>query len=258
MKIKEIILPMIWPKPIASVICFIVFFAFSPFRQALAQPPTAAEILQRSIDYHDPERLWGRFKGTLTVVAEYPERQPRVSTIAMDQPGDTFWITMVQDGVEKALSLQQGVCSLSFQGSENFSAAIAEKERLTCERAQMWRDYYSYLYGLPMKLQDPGTILSPVVQEVNFHGKRTLVLEVRYDPDTGSDLWYFYLDPETYALQAYQFYHDKAANDGEYILLEGEIQVGTMRIPQDRSWFTNKEGRFLGKDLLRKATLTGE
>ncbi|WP_143542326.1 DUF6503 family protein [Robiginitalea sediminis] len=230
----------------------------SPATPLSAQTPTAAEILERSIDYHDPERLWGRFKGTLTVVAEYPERQPRVSTIAMDQPGDTFRIIMVQDGVEKALSLQQGVCSLSFQGSETFSAAIAEKERLTCERAQMWRDYYSYLYGLPMKLQDPGTILSPVVQEVDFHGKRALVLEVRYDPETGSDLWYFYLDPETYALQAYQFYHDKAANDGEYILLEGEIQAGTIRIPQNRSWFTNREGRFLGKDLLRKATLMDE
>jgi hypothetical protein len=79
------------------------------------------------------------------------------------------------------------------------------------------------------------------------------VLKVTYDPEKGSDTWYFYFDPKTYALAAYQFYHDPAKNDGEYILLEGEAEVGSMRLPKRRSWFTNKEDRFLGTDLLREA-----
>ena len=103
-----------------------------------------------------------------------------------------------------------------------------------------------------MKLRDPGAILSTKVQEVTFHGMRLLALEVRYAPETGSDLWYFYFDPATYALRAYQFYHDKAKNDGEYILLEGEVEVGGMRLPEKRSWYYNKDDQFLGTDVLQK------
>ena len=115
----------------------------------------------------------------------------------------------------------------------------------------MYRNYYSYLYGLPMKLRDPGTHLDPKVEKKNFHGKDYWVLEVRYDPEVGEDLWYFYFNPDTYAMEAYQFYHDVAKNDGEYILLEGEHRLGGMRIPKIRTWYTNKEEKLLGTDTLQ-------
>jgi len=115
----------------------------------------------------------------------------------------------------------------------------------------MYRDYYSYLYGLPMKLRDPGTRISPKVEKRSFHGKEYWVLEVRYEPEVGQDLWYFYFNPDTYALEAYQFYHDKDKNDGEYILLEGEDRLGGMRLPKIRTWYTNKEEKLLGTDTLQ-------
>jgi hypothetical protein len=102
-----------------------------------------------------------------------------------------------------------------------------------------------------MKLRDPGTRLSPEVEKRTFHRKEYWVLEVRYDSEVGQDLWYFYFDPETFALQAYQFYHDKAENDGEYILLEGLHRLDGMRLPKIRTWFTNKEGKLLGTDTLQ-------
>ena len=57
-----------------SLLLFVFPLLFSPAMPLRAQTPTAAEVLQRSIEYHDPQGLWGRFKGSLTVVAEYPER----------------------------------------------------------------------------------------------------------------------------------------------------------------------------------------
>jgi hypothetical protein len=140
---------------------------------------------------------------------------------------------------------------LSFGGKDEFSDAIAAEHRLTCDRAKMYRDYYSYLYGLPMKLHDPGTRLSPEVKRETFQGNEYWVLEVRYDPDVGQDLWYFYFNPETYAMEAYQFYHDRSKNDGEYILLEGEQDLDGIRLPKTRTWFTNKEKKLLGTDTLK-------
>lgn len=216
-----------------------------------AQNPTAEEILSRSIQYHDPNGVWGTYQGSFVVVMETPGEAPRRSEISMDQPADRFRLYVQKGEMTKTYEWNSGTCSLSFNGKAEFSQEVAEEHRLTCERAEMYRNYYSYLYGLPMKLRDPGTRLSPGAQKREFHGKEYWVLEVRYDPEVGEDLWYFYFNPDTYAMEAYQFYHDVAKNDGEYILLEGEHRLGGMRIPKIRTWYTNKEEKLLGTDTLQ-------
>ena len=80
--------------------------------------------------------------------------------------------------------------------------------------------------------------------------REVLALKVTYDAAVGEDIWYFYFNPETYAMVGYRFYHDEAANDGEYIVLEGmEIQNG-LRIPKNRTWYTNADHTLLGTDYL--------
>jgi hypothetical protein len=112
----------------------------------------------------------------------------------------------------------------------------------------MYRNYYTYLWGLPMKLRDPGTIIDDNVHRVNFFGQELLEMKVTYHEEVGGDIWYFYFHPETYALSGYRFYHDEAANDGEYILLEDEAQIGDFRIPAQRHWYTHGERQYLGSD----------
>ena len=232
---------------------FLTLFLLTCSWHLSAQAPTAAEILGKSIAYHDPQSVWGRFDGSFSILMETPDKPDRLSYIRLDQPRSHFGIRIVQDGVETELELRRGDCTLRYNGSETFSEEVASTYRLTCERARMWRDYYTYLYGLPMKLHDPGAHLDPRVERKEFHGKSYWVLRVTYDPETGSDTWYFYFDPQTFALEAYQFFHDEAKNDGEYILLEGEAMAGSMRLPKKRSWYTNKEHRFLGTDILQEA-----
>jgi hypothetical protein len=45
------------------------------------------------------------------------------------------------------------------------------------------RNYYTFLYGLPMKLADPGTIIDPVVVKKEFMGKEYLVLKSNMKKD---------------------------------------------------------------------------
>jgi hypothetical protein len=75
-----------------------------------------------------------------------------------------------------------------------------------------------------------------------------LEIKVTYDPEVGADIWYFYFDPSTFALSGYRFYHDESKNDGEYILLEGEITINGVKFPEKRAWHTHKEGKYLGND----------
>ena len=218
-----------------------------------AQQLTATELLEKSIAYHDPQGQWGRLRADFEILAERPGGSDRLSTIHMDQAASLFRIRVEQEGVTKTYQVHGGHCRLWYQGEAGFPEETAASENLTCERASLLRDYYSYLYGLPMKLRDPGTVMEPEVTRADFHGKEYLVIEVRYEPGTGSDTWRFYFDPETSALGAYQFFHDVAANDGEYILLEGEAAIGTMRVPELRKWYRNDTGDYLGSDRLRPA-----
>ena len=85
-----------------------------------------------------------------------------------------------------------------------------------------------------------------------FKGKEYLVLKAIYDESVGKDIWYFYFNPETYAMEIYQFFHDEAKNDGEYILLTEEEAINGIKMPKNRAWHTNKEDKHLGIDILKK------
>ncbi len=116
----------------------------------------------------------------------------------------------------------------------------------------MYRNYYTYLYGLPMKLKDPGTIISPRVLEKKIHGSSYLVLEVNYEPEVGSDTQYFYFDKNSYELKRYQFFHDKSKNDVEYVILENELEIAGIRITKNRSWYYNSDNTYIETDILSK------
>lgn len=238
------------PNPCLPLLCLMLLGPLHAPAQETPLPD-GQTLLANSIQYHDPAGVWGSYQGSFVVVMETPGEAPRRSEITMDQPADRFRLHVQKGDTSKTYEWNAGACALSFNGKTDFSQQVAEEHRLTCERARMYRDYYSYLYGLPMKLRDPGTRINPGVSRKEFHGKQYLVLEVSYDPEVGKDLWYFYFNPETAALEAYQFYHDREKNDGEYILLEGEHRLGGMRLPKIRTWYTNKEGKLLGVDTLQ-------
>ena len=84
-----------------------------------------------------------------------------------------------------------------------------------------------------------------------------MVLKATYDTSVGSDVWYFYFDPETYAMEVYQFYKtddkgDVKPDSGEYILLADEETVSGIKMPKIRAWYYNKDDKYLGTDTLEK------
>ena len=102
-----------------------------------------------------------------------------------------------------------------------------------------------------MKLKDEGTIIQDKVEKKTFKGKQYLVLKATYKKEVAKDTWYFYFNPKTYAMEVYQFFHDVSKNDGEYILLTEEEIINGIKMPKTRAWYTNKEQKLLGTDILK-------
>jgi hypothetical protein len=226
-----------------SLLCFVNVF--------YAQDLSSIDILNKSIEYHDPDEQWKVFKSTLIISQSTPSRPDSERRIFMDRVSGEFSYVIGRDGGEVECLLSPDTCKYWWNENHIIPDSIKVKYQLTPERAEMYRNYYLYLYGLPMKLKDEGTILQDTFEEVTFFDRDSYKLKVTYKEEVGSDIWYFYFDKNTFAMVAYQFFHDESKKDGEYILLEKEKRIQDIRIPKIRTWYTNAEGKLLGTDTLR-------
>ncbi len=228
----------------------LILFSVGLSSHLFAQNLTATELLNKSISYHDPDNNWVKFHAMLKFTDERPGQKSRYSEVELDNTKSFFRLKQQrgETTIEREAMVEN--CTNKLNGSLEISDEDMETHRLSCDRTLTLRNYYLYLNGLPMKLKDEGTILDPEVKKTEFMGKSYLQLKVTYDAEVGSDTWYFYIHPETYALEGYRFYHDESINDGEYIVLEDEMEVQGIKLAKKRKWYTNKEQKHLGTDVL--------
>ncbi|MDB9720611.1 DUF6503 family protein [Winogradskyella sp.] len=220
----------------------------------IAQNITAEALLEKSINYHDPTDSWKTFKGKFKVVMTTPNAPARTSLIRLDLRNEFFSIKATKHTVTTVYTLTKGKCYMVYNG-KNIDSIAAKEKNMSCNRATLYKNYYTYLYGLPIKLRDPGTNLSKTVEKRTFKGKEYLVLKVTYNEAVGSDVWYFYFNPNTYAMEVYQFFKTDAngkvkPKSGEYILLSEEAIVNGIKMPKLRAWYYNKDDSYLGTDTL--------
>lgn len=230
----------------------LLFLAVTISLQSFSQQLTGTQLLEKAIQYHDPNGNWETFKGTLFITMEIPKKVSRESEITIDLENQYFYVKATSGKNTTEYSIDKGHIQIGFNGEKNLSETVLKKNKLSKNRATMYQNYYTYLYGLPMKLKDEGTIINHKVEQKKFKGKDYLVLKATYKKDVGKDTWYFYFNPTTYAMEIYQFFHDETKNDGEYILLTEEETVNGIKMPKNRTWYMNKDDKLLGTDILRK------
>ncbi|MFZ1809162.1 MAG: DUF6503 family protein [Cyclobacteriaceae bacterium] len=196
---------------------------------AVAQEMSATSILEKSIQYHDPKGQWSTFNHEMEFVSERPNGPDRKSRATIDNNKGYFHLE--ENGNKMTVTMDD--CTDIPEGK-------------TCEDVKRTRNYYVYLWGLPMKLKDKGTAIDSKVMEEKFEGKDCYMLRVPY----AEDIWFFYINMATYKMEGYMFYKDEPTKKGEVIYLDGEERVGDMRIPKNRKWVTTPDSRVLGTDVL--------
>ena len=203
---------------------------------SFSQEITGSQLLEKAINFHDPNNNWETFSGTLYVTMNTPNRSPRESKITIDLSKEYFSVIAKRDTIITEFIINKNDVNFSLNGNKYPSQKLQKDYSLNKERANLYKNYYTYLYGLPMKLKDEGTILHEKVEKKSFKGKDYLVLKVTYPKEIGKDTWYFYFNPKTYAMEVYQFFKDESKNDGEYILLSELETINDIKMPKIRAW----------------------
>lgn len=222
----------------------------STYTSIIYSQKSATEIIDLSIEFHDPYSNWHIFSAELDFTVERPDKSSSNRRVIMNNAESSFnFYAQYEEGILNYKVLEN-IADAMWNNNRQIPEEYQKKYRISKDRALMYRDYYAYLYGMPMKLKDKGTIVDPDVQKVSFHGEEYYRVKVNYEESVGSDTWYFYFDPYTYAMEAYQFYHDESANDGEYILFEEIVEKDKIMLPRIRKWYYNQDSTYLGTDIL--------
>jgi len=206
---------------------------------------TASELLNRSIAYHDPHGSWERGAFEITELASRPDGTGRRNVLRFDNARSRFEMESTVDGRALSLAVENDKVEVRLEGRGGLSGDELERYRLKPAQVLSRRNMSLFLWGLPMKLRDPGTRLDPKVKETHFQGRAVYELRVTYDEGVGSDIWYFYLDRETCALVGHRFHHDESAGDGEYAVLSEEVSGQGLRLPRVRKWYRNQGNQLL-------------
>ena len=210
----------------------------------------AGEVLERSIAYHDPDGSWFSGSYRIQLAGTRPLAGPTMTEIIIDNAAGRFHMQRERFGSTVETTVTGDECWTLLDGSSELTEEQIERFGLSCESMRRGRNYFTYLYGLPMKLRDAGTIIDPDATRTEFVDRDVWSIRVTYEAEVGSDTWYFYFDPESWALVGYRFYHDEEANDGEYIILDREASGGGVRLPKVRAWYTHGDERLLGTDTI--------
>jgi len=217
--------------------------------------PSAEELVERSVAYHDPDGVWNARGVEIIAEVRLAERlaaergyATRTDRIRIHEASGEFHYRAEKAGDVIEVVSDHGTFQAKLNGSPEIAEADRQAHGLSQDRLVRWRDYFAYMFGMPMKLRDPGTHLGAEVRSAEFAGRQALALRVTYTPEVGTDVWYFYFDPGTYALVGCRFFHDESANDGEYIVFEGEEAGGRLKLPKLRRWYMNLDDEFIASD----------
>ena len=196
-------------------------------------------LIKKSIAYHDPQGRWWTSSNTIAIDQPRPDGSTTRTQFTL-HPGYDFDLSGQSDGQSFAAWLRGDECRIDkAEGSGRFAS-------MDCTRLKLMRDYYSYLFNAPMNLLDESGTIAPVVREREFLGKTVHSVRIEYGGD--SPVWFFFFDPETFALVGCSFSKGGLEKDGEYLDYQGEVGGDGILLPKQRIWWTWADHRKLGVD----------
>jgi hypothetical protein len=223
---------------------------------ATSGPPGSPSevLLARSIEVHDPSGRWGRSPIELSWSGTTDTGEERVALEMVIGPGDAFEMEGRYRGASIQYSTDGDRTRVLVDGEQPDPEA---RERLALDRdgGLFWRNYHRFLAGLPMNLAERGVRLDEEPVLTRFQDREVLAVRATFEAGVGDDVWYAYFDPESSTMVGCRFYHDEAANDGEYIVFEGAVEGDGLRLPQSRRWYVDADGRYLGEDVITRVAI---
>lgn len=213
-----------------------------------AEKIEAATVLEACFSYHDPNNEWPSWAGEYVVIEPRLRNAGRRSEVVLDPSAGVFEIERAYgaDIIRRTFSSSGHQAYLN--GQVVTDTALINQHRLTSERSEGHRQFYTLMLGMPVSLKGRYRLLSPMAIPMQWKGYEVCKVEMEVEDAPIATHWELFVDSKNYRLRAYRLLPEDGV--GEYLMLDQEMEVRGMKWPRVKHWYASENDEYLGSDLI--------
>lgn len=198
---------------------FLFCFLSTIFFSCKNEPQSAQEIIDKAIKFHDPNNQWNSLNAKFLFESSFSfnDSVPEELHLSINNPQNQFTYKNLDRKVE--IYYDNDSCEvISADGS--------------CGGYSWTKNFYPYIWGLPMKLKDPGVTPESTWKKDTINGFNVYQVLVNYEAEN----FKFYFDQKDYQLRAFEFLKNDDSGKGEIIFLKDLFEFNGIKFPAYRKW----------------------
>lgn len=193
------------------------------------------EILKKSIDFHDPQGQWNVLQNRFHLQSDfvYPDSANYELEIGLHNPS-------------KLVSYQNKTLSEQIEFTD--STCVVVQGNKTCEQASWTKNFYHFILGLPMTLDNEEAIVDQSVVETEFNSIPSYRIRIDFEKEK----WHFYFSKSDYHLVGFAF-NKNFQNKAEEIVTGGMIKLNDLVLCESRTWWITTDTLnpiYSGRDII--------
>jgi hypothetical protein len=210
------------------------------------------DILQKSIQQHDPNHQWSTAEFSLRIQEPRLQNPVRFSEVSINNKTNAF--ELKRNRGDKVASYGIDAASITTVLLDNQivqdTAMIAEY-MLQHPRVKNYQWFYEVMLGLPMSLDNDILEKIGAVSEVTFNEKKSYRIPIKLKKPLFSDTWNLFISTEDFTLLGIEMVFPDDPNKGERLYFDKTIRIGEMQIPRFRHWCELNDS-YSGSDVIVK------
>jgi hypothetical protein len=215
-------------------------------------PFTAEEILEKSIQFHDPDGKWKSFSGALKLIFTNPTGYTAgTEIIEIDVTSDFYKCTRIQGGIQYVKGIKDGKSFISFNGDSHPTANQIEEFGLNNDQIEQMKDWHFFHFGKMMFLKEIGAELLGEVTKKEFNGRECYQITLNVPEEMvkiqslkGKNI--FHLDASNFELAGFQ-------NSVGTAFYNGSLEINGIKTAIVGRYFSPDNNDFFGVDLFSRA-----
>ncbi|PCJ96079.1 MAG: hypothetical protein COA50_07820 [Flavobacteriaceae bacterium] len=207
---------------------------------ACSTVPSGKEILKKSIAFHDPNGQWNNLQQKIIIQSDfvYPDSTFYSLSIGLDNPNKR--VSYTNTSLAQRVDFTDTTC-LVVMGD------------ITCDQAAWTKNFYHFIHGLPMTLQNDEGVINESIVQTTFHN----IPCHRVAVDFVKEKWHFYFSKADHRLVGFTF-NKNFESKAEEILTDGLIEINSMKLCKSRFWWITTDSLapiYSGKDVIKSSSL---
>ncbi|MEQ6125113.1 DUF6503 family protein [Pseudotenacibaculum sp. MALMAid0570] len=210
------------------------------------------ELLEKSLQYHDPKEEWSTAKFTLSIREPRTKNPERFSIVSINNQDNSFMLSRAREGKMALYELDaEGKTIVLLDNQVVKDSSLIKHYFLEHNRVKRYQDFYVTLLGLPMSLTEKRLSKVGSSTQVIFNEKSAYKVPIQLKEPMFSDTWNLFFSTENFSLIGIEMIFPEDPMKGERLYFLDNFQIDSMTIPKIRHWY-DLSGTLGGSDVIGK------